>query len=134
MNGTHRDRAVAPHPESYCHRCGGVNASWFAPSDVWNEVMGSPDGIVCPNCFVLLARMRGIDPTWMIAPRDQRELVDIRTTHPYGFRSGQWARLIGVEWVGYRPCYSVRFSDGVTDQWVMADPHYEFRAAGGGPR
>lgn len=48
------------HPESYCHRCGGENVSWVAPSPLWNRIMRrkdgteSYDGIVCPACFAIL--------------------------------------------------------------------------------
>lgn len=53
------------HPEDYCHRCHGPLPSWHAPSPLWNMVMrteGSDiyNGIVCPNCFGVLAREKGI--------------------------------------------------------------------------
>lgn len=56
------------HPEDHCHRCGGPNIPWSAPSPLWNAVMrgGSingdelHDGIVCPTCFAILAEQRGI--------------------------------------------------------------------------
>ena len=55
--------------------------------------------------------------------------VEIRATHVYGFRSGEWAVITGVEWANERPCYRVRFPDGGTDSWVIEDPSdpYEFR-------
>lgn len=60
----------------------------------------------------------------------------IRGTHPYGFRSGQWAELVRI--MPYTPegnrhtrdCFMVRFpEDGFVDLWVVADPdaRYEFR-------
>jgi len=33
---------------------------WSAPNNVWLEVVGSPNGSLCPNCFHLLY-MRGRD-------------------------------------------------------------------------
>ena len=56
--------------------------------------------------------------------------VQIRATHPYGFRSGEWARVIGLVWSHGRPCWHVMFPDGRTDTWVKDDPSdpYEFRA------
>lgn len=56
-------------------------------------------------------------------------VVEIRATHPAGFRSGQWATVTGLVWSNARPCYEVRFPDGVTDTWVVYDPSdpYEFR-------
>jgi hypothetical protein len=54
----------------------------------------------------------------------------IRGTHPYVFRSGEWARLVGtVDDPGTgRRCYSVRFDDGATDWWPVGDEAagYEF--------
>ena len=59
----------------------------------------------------------------------------IRHTHPYGFRSGQWAEILTVAPANgdsdiCQPgdCYVVRFPDGVTDFWQMFDPDedYEF--------
>ena len=54
------------HPEAYCHECGGPNYCWFAPNELWNRVMGSPEGIVCINCFVAQAVVQGIDPVWKL--------------------------------------------------------------------
>ena len=54
----------------------------------------------------------------------------IRATHPYGFRSGEWAEILTIapDPEG-RDCYVVRFSDGFTDYWPVNDPSdpYEFR-------
>lgn len=57
------------------------------------------------------------------------ELREVRQTHPYGFRSGQWARVLTtVESYG-RPCWLVQFPDGKLDEWVIEDPDagYEVR-------
>ena len=52
----------------------------------------------------------------------------IRTMHPYGFRSGQWAVIVNRIEVKGRECYLVRFPDGMSDYWVADDPagRYEF--------
>jgi hypothetical protein len=50
--------------------------------------------------------------------------------HPYAFRSGQWAELLTVAPdPEEHDCYVVRFPDGVTDFWVVADidGQYEMR-------
>lgn len=64
------------------------------------------------------------------ALREERTaLGQIRQTHHYGFRSGEWADLLAtVESYG-RDCYLVKFADGVTDWWPTEDEHagYEFR-------
>lgn len=65
--------------------------------------------------------------------------VQIRHTREPGFRFPEWAEIIGVTYItksgGHmipgRPCFVVRFPDGVEDQWVIYDEHepYEFREA-----
>lgn len=69
-----------------------------------------------------------------------QEIVYIRGTHRYAFRSGEWATLIGVEMLYpvtrevekktiLRPVYRVRFPDGKEDEWAVAstDFGYEFK-------
>lgn len=62
--------------------------------------------------------------------------VNIRATHPDGFRSGEWAEIVDVRWVTLtgrnddgRACYAVRFVDGREDVWPVNDSSdpYEFR-------
>ena len=52
-----------------------------------------------------------------------------RGTHPCSFRSGEWARVIGVAWadLSNRACLRVMFPDGTTDLWpVFTEPqNYE---------
>lgn len=49
-----------PHPEDCCQRCGGKNVVWSAPNDLWNAIIGKPDGILCPPCFEERAEEKGI--------------------------------------------------------------------------
>lgn len=49
------------HPEDTCESCGGPNICWFVASAIWNKVMGSPEGIVCPVCFVKRAEALGMN-------------------------------------------------------------------------
>jgi len=58
-----------------CDDCGRANPVWFAPSDVWNLVVGGPDatddpgGVLCPICFIAKAEAAGIKPNgWRIEP------------------------------------------------------------------
>ena len=53
----------------------------------------------------------------------------IRATHHYGFRSGEWARLVCMVPGPTKDCWLVEFPDGVTDFWPVYDPAdpYEFR-------
>jgi hypothetical protein len=65
-----------------CHRCGGSNVTWFAPSPLWNLVMRGNDingdalhdDLVCVPCFVLLAAEAGVEGVWRVsgAPGDRR--------------------------------------------------------------
>lgn len=51
-------------------------------------------------------------------------------THPYTFRSGEWATIRSVVPGDDRVCYLVEFPDGETDFWPVVDPNepYEFGA------
>lgn len=55
----------------------------------------------------------------------------IRGTHPYSFRSGEWAEIVGERMftphgMSERPVYECRFDDGVIDYIAISDaPHYE---------
>ncbi|ODU36613.1 MAG: hypothetical protein ABS88_00030 [Sphingopyxis sp. SCN 67-31] len=58
-----------------CDACGQANPVWFAPSPLWNLVVGGPDatddpgGIVCPICFIEKAEAAGIMPSdgaWLL--------------------------------------------------------------------
>lgn len=60
-------------PESYCHRCGRPNVAWFAPNDVWNRGVGTPEDtcgntlILCPVCFVQQYEQRhGTGQVWRL--------------------------------------------------------------------
>jgi hypothetical protein len=91
---------VAEHPEAHCHRCGGPNITWSAPSPLWNAVMrgGSIngadefDGIVCPTCFAVLAEWRGIARAWTL--KADEVFVELETVTPSGRvwddASGMW--------------------------------------------
>jgi hypothetical protein len=60
----------------------------------------------------------------------------IRGTHPYVFRSGQWAELVGTQDdpESGRRCYAVKFPDGEVDWWPVEDEAagYEFAQPGAG--
>ena len=76
--------------EVYCHRCGGPNIVWSAPSPLWNAVMrgGSingdeiHDGIVCPVCFAQIAEADGIASIWRFYA--ERVPVRLETITPSG--------------------------------------------------
>lgn len=80
----------AEHPERQCHRCGGPNVTWVAPSPLWNQVMRGGDingtelhgGIVCPTCFAVLAEAAGVAELWQLAPTKVH--VELQTVTPSG--------------------------------------------------
>ena len=63
-----------------CMDCEGRSPYWHAPSDLWQQVMGTegdqsyPPGFICPICFVIRAWRKGLftDPmiwwTWTPTP------------------------------------------------------------------
>jgi hypothetical protein len=67
---------------------------------------------------------------------ETKNSVQIRSLHPYSYRSGEWATLIGfysltTETIKDRECYVVVFDDGDSDLWAVEDPvaEYEFSDA-----
>lgn len=52
----------------------------------------------------------------------------IRATHPYAYRSGEWAENAMIVTARGQDCYLVSFPDGRTDLWPVEDPvaGYEF--------
>jgi len=48
------------HPEAKCQECNGKNPIWYAENELWNRVMGSPNGIICPACFSRKAEALGL--------------------------------------------------------------------------
>jgi hypothetical protein len=46
--------------ESICRNCGCYNPTWSAPNELFNKINGSPNGILCPNCFEKKANDIGI--------------------------------------------------------------------------
>ncbi len=56
------------------------------------------------------------------------KVVDLylKNIHPYGFRSGNWAKIVGVKLVTpdsneSRICYEILYPDGVKDYTAMSD-------------
>lgn len=77
------------HPEDKCQECGAPNPLWYGENGLFNEVNGSPAGIICPMCFQDKATEKGIDIIFVgkrfgtpttISPTDEeleREIVKI---------------------------------------------------------
>ncbi|HCT81110.1 MAG TPA: hypothetical protein DGT23_31985 [Micromonosporaceae bacterium] len=87
LKAIHDESNSDGYDEGHCHRCGGPNLPWSAPSPLWNEVMrcgdinGGPEpfsGIICPTCFMLLAQEAGIGSFWRLyATRVHRPLQTV---------------------------------------------------------
>lgn len=62
---------------------------------------------------------------------EQRVGQQIRSNHPYAYRSGVWATVEMVVPARGRDCWLVRFPDDATDLWPCDDPPaaYEFAGA-----
>jgi hypothetical protein len=56
--------------DTRCQKCVGVNPVWWVEDEVWNAVMGSAAGILCPACFIAEAELKGIGRTgaWQLYP------------------------------------------------------------------
>ena len=61
------------HPEDKCQECGSRNPCWSAPNELWNIVVGSPDGILCPRCFQDKADEKGITVHTVVDVSQQKE-------------------------------------------------------------
>lgn len=58
----------------------------------------------------------------------------IRSCHPWAYKRGEWATIVGANEVRVhenlkRDCYQLEWPDGSTDDWAIEDPvaEYEFR-------
>lgn len=58
------------------------------------------------------------------------KVKQVRSTHPYSFRSGEWATIVREDKrEDGKDTWLVQFPDGVTDVWLQFDSpaRYEFR-------
>ncbi len=58
------------HPEDFCQECGRPNIVWFAPNELWNKIVGSSDGILCPTCFAKRAEKITGKIVWRFEPME----------------------------------------------------------------
>lgn len=50
-------------PGETCQRCHRpFDVVWSAPNDLWHEVIGSPFGVYCPDCFDQMCDEHGVHP------------------------------------------------------------------------
>lgn len=66
----------------FCHRCGRRDGLiWWAPDELWTQIMGGPGGVRCVRCFDRECQERGIGLLWV--PR-----VDARKD-----AQGRWSEI-----------------------------------------
>lgn len=66
--------------ELLCEICDRDYPVWYAPNPLWNKVMRAPDGreaservsFVCPTCFTMEARRKGIKGVAWVLSLEQR--------------------------------------------------------------
>lgn len=72
------------HGDRKCDACHRANPVWFAPSPLWNIVIGGPEatddpgGVLCPICFIEKAEAAGIMPAtgaWLVTKEPAASLT-----------------------------------------------------------
>lgn len=54
-------------------------------------------------------------------PKEPSSPVKIKGTHPYSFREGEEAEVIGVRWIKDRVCFMLLYEDGFVDYIPICD-------------
>lgn len=72
------------HGDRKCDACHRANPVWFAPSPLWNLVIGGPEatddpgGVLCPICFIEKAEAAGVMPAtgaWLVTKEPAASLT-----------------------------------------------------------
>jgi hypothetical protein len=99
----------------------------FATADEARDAGGRPVLTGCVHCGVHADEFH---PCNCGAMQPGGPATHVRHTHPFGFRAGEWAEILGVAMAHGQLCWHVRFEDdGAEDLWVIVDElePYEFR-------
>lgn len=93
-------KPITPNGDKTCLECGNENPAWYAPNDVFNEINGSPNGVLCPLCFQKKANELGkniifkvVDPNLDDAPpkvSDEEIEAHIEFLYPGWKSDGEW--------------------------------------------
>jgi hypothetical protein len=89
--------------------------------------------IVSPSFSVTDEESKALEKIFTdVMDRAKKVGMEVRSEHPYAFRSGEWAlvtKLVRVSVLGDLMCWEVKFPDGVEDLWAVEDKmaDYEFR-------
>ena len=56
--------------DTRCQQCTRLNPCWWVEAKIWNEVMGSEAGVLCPTCFLVRCDEKGVGRTgaWQLYP------------------------------------------------------------------
>ncbi|WP_105243769.1 hypothetical protein [Psychrobacter sp. Marseille-P5312] len=97
------------------------------------------NGLCTVLAFDLLRNYRPMSRGDFLKQQDKEGLnispAMIRGIHPYSFRSGEWATIVGLvmcgkDYPGGRLNYMVMFDDGKVDYWPVCDEsNHEIKAA-----
>lgn len=97
------------------------------------------NGLCTVLAFDLLRNYRPMSKGELLKQQDKEGLkispAMIRGIHPYSFRSGEWATIVGLvmcgkDYPGGRLNYMVMFDDGKVDYWPVCDEsNHEIKAA-----
>ena len=97
------------------------------------------NGLCTVLAFDLLRNYRPMSKGDFLKQQDKAGLkispAMIRGIHPYSFRSGEWATIVGLvmcgkDYPGGRLNYMVMFDDGKVDYWPVCDEsNHEIKAA-----
>jgi hypothetical protein len=87
---TESDRLDSHRGEGPCMDCGTLDTPvWSAPNDLWNRVVGSPDGYLCPWCFTVRADDVLGWQVWDLRPRNYEPDPRIRAMRRLAERHGR---------------------------------------------
>lgn len=50
----------------------------------------------------------------------------VRAMHPYAYKSGKWAQIVGERERNGRRVWLIVWPDGATDEWVVEDDHAQY--------
>lgn len=70
--------------ELHCERCCAEYATWFAPNELWNRVMGHHGaGFLCMNCFTREAeQFSGVIPSaWVVIEESEYDRRIAESAH-----------------------------------------------------
>lgn len=116
-------RVVVRHDGESCQMCGRRydDFLWWAPGDLWWEVMRRESGLLCPRCFTEMARDAGLLLTW-------RPIISSVFTED-GERLREWTygELVGDDFLRERLLQLFDAMDGIRHNYDVSRMRAEDR-------